>query len=84
MRRFRERHIVIEAVQWYPGVRVEGVVESPVLEPSEDNPTGAYAQVHTAEGVMIAMPGDWIVRGIKGEVYPIKDDIFRMTYEPAE
>lgn len=37
----------------------------------------------TLEGVMIAAPGDWIIKGVKGEFYPCKPDIFKATYEPA-
>ena len=40
-------------------------------------------QVPTLEGVMTARIGDWIIRGVKGEVYPCKPDIFEATYEPA-
>jgi hypothetical protein len=36
------------------------------------------------EGVMKASPGDWIIKGVKGEFYPCKPDIFAATYEPAE
>lgn len=36
------------------------------------------------EAKHIADPGDWIVRGVKGELYPVKPDIFALTYEPAE
>lgn len=39
--------------------------------------------IETREGVMVAEPGDWIIRGIKGELYPCKPDIFEATYEPA-
>lgn len=39
--------------------------------------------VPTLEGQMTALPGSWIVRGIKGEVYPVKEDIFEETYEPV-
>lgn len=38
----------------------------------------------TLEGAMTASPGDWIILGVKGEVYPCKPDIFEATYEPAE
>lgn len=38
----------------------------------------------TLEGVMNANPGDWIITGVKGEKYPIKDHIFRETYDPAD
>jgi hypothetical protein len=39
--------------------------------------------IETLEGVMVADPGDWIIRGIQGEFYPCKPDIFEATYEPA-
>lgn len=38
----------------------------------------------TLEGDMRVSMGDWIVKGIKGEVYPVKPDIFAATYEPVE
>ncbi|TPM89872.1 hypothetical protein [Mesorhizobium sp. B2-1-3A] len=37
--------------------------------------------IGTLEGTMAAMPGDWIIRGVKGEIYPCKPDIFDATYE---
>ena len=37
--------------------------------------------VTTAEGVMVGDRGDWLIRGIKGELYPCKPDIFEATYE---
>lgn len=40
-------------------------------------------QIHTLEGKMLANVGDWIIRGVKGEHYPCKPDIFAATYEPA-
>lgn len=48
----------------------------------EDNlPT---IKIQTLEGVMTAELGDWIIKGVKGEFYPCKPDIFEATYEPAE
>lgn len=40
--------------------------------------------IPTLEGLMIATERDWIIRGVKGELYPCKPDIFEQTYEPAE
>ena len=40
--------------------------------------------IPTLEGNHLAEVGDWIVRGVKGEYYPVKPDIFEMTYEPVE
>lgn len=42
-----------------------------------------HVDIHTLEGVMRGEVGDWIIRGVKGEFYPCKDDIFRATYEEA-
>ncbi len=40
-------------------------------------------EVETLEGTMRGNPGDWLIRGVKGEFYPCADDIFRATYEPC-
>ena len=45
---------------------------------------GGVIEIHTLEGVMLAELGDWIIRGVKGELYPCKPDIFEATYEVAE
>ena len=40
--------------------------------------------ISTPEGDMTASPGDWIIKGVKGEYYPCKPDIFQQTYEPVD
>jgi len=40
--------------------------------------------IPTLEGMMTGQPGDWIIRGIRGELYPCKDDIFKATYEKVD
>jgi len=40
--------------------------------------------IHTLEGDMTAELGDWIIKGVQGEFYPVKNDIFEMTYEKVE
>ena len=45
---------------------------------------GGVIDIHTLEGVMRAELGDWIICGVKGELYPCKPDIFEATYEVAE
>ena len=88
--KYRKKPIVIEAIQisektehyikeWSNGA----VYASPVLEPSDHNPRGVYWQIKTLEGIMIAIPRDYIIKGIKGEFYPVKKDIFEQTYEPV-
>lgn len=41
------------------------------------------ALIYTLEGVMRAEYGDYIIRGVQGEIYPCKPDIFEATYEPS-
>lgn len=48
------------------------------------DPGPAYMLIETLEGEMRAEVGDWIIRGVKGEFYPCKPDIFAATYEPVE
>ena len=43
--------------------------------------TGDVLQIRTLEGIMDAQPGDYIIKGVKGEFYPCKPDIFALTYE---
>ena len=43
--------------------------------------TDVEMEIETLEGTMKADKGDWIIRGIKGELYPCKPDVFEMTYE---
>jgi hypothetical protein len=43
-----------------------------------------YIVIQTLEGKMAATPGDWIIKGIKGEFYPCRPDIFEATYTPIE
>lgn len=38
-------------------------------------------KIKTLEGIMTAQKGDWIIRGVKGEIYPCKDDVFKATYD---
>ena len=88
--KFRKKPVEIEALQfdgnngWEIEQWSQGKVYcSPVLEPTRDNPTGAYLQIHTLEGMMTAIVGDWIIRGVKGEFCSWKSDIFEQTYEPV-
>ena len=76
---FRKKPIVIEAVQWFmPGdhplvVRTDiGIADRVVVD-----------AIWTLEGSMVVSPGDWIIKGVKGEHYPCKPDIFAATYDPA-
>lgn len=41
-------------------------------------------KIITPEGLMMASDGDYIIKGVKGEFYPVKEDIFKMTYEKVQ
>lgn len=88
IQKFKKKPVEIEAIQ-YTGKNDfeigkwsnDLVYPSPVLEPTENNPSGSYLQIKTLEGIMTAIVGDWIIKGVKGEFYPCKNDIFIMTYD---
>lgn len=46
-----------------------------------DNAEMKYMHIYTLEGTMTANFGDWIIKGVKGEFYPCREDIFNETYE---
>ena len=78
---YRKRPVVISAEQYndYSSAPQEGVCGYGLTCPDLDD-----LHVHTLEGVLKVSHGDWIIRGVQGEFYPCKDDIFRLTYEPAD
>jgi hypothetical protein len=80
MPQFRKRPVVIEAVQ-FDGTLTS--VESMQIPECSQDLGSKTLQIATLEGIMTAQPGDWIIRGVKGEFYPIKDPSFRETYEIA-
>ena len=41
-------------------------------------------EIHTLDGVVFGQTDDWIIRGVQGEIYPCKPDIFEATYDPVE
>ncbi len=81
MERYRKRPLVIEAVQFTGDVGTPEIVALG-LDSGQDAVTGRdYLIVPTLEGPLRASPGDWIIRGLRGELYPIKPDLFERTYD---
>jgi hypothetical protein len=83
IRKYRKKPVVIEAVRFE---KPYWVVQEfcPSLQLVKDWQMGtkvAYAFITTLEGIMRADIGWWIIKGVQGEFYPCRDDIFRMTYE---
>lgn len=52
-------------------------------EPAADAAGCADVEITTLEGVMTARPGDYVIKGVQGEFYPCKPDIFEQTYEAS-
>lgn len=83
--KFRKKPVVIEAVQFTGDNCIQ--ILSWMGIPESDNPelhTTDCPVIHTLEGDLVAETGDWIIKGVKGEFYPCKPDIFTATYELAE
>lgn len=88
--KYRKKPVEIEAIQWdglnsseireFAGAHIDmeiydGGWQAGVIPP------GAKVTIHTLEGDMTASKGDYIIKGVNGEFYPCKPDIFEKTYE---
>ena len=81
--RYRKKPIVIDAVQFKGDVGAESITSFGDFASQHDPWLGCdVLLIQTLEGTMTARPGDWIIRGVNGEFYPCKPDIFEKTYEP--
>lgn len=88
--RFRKKPVEIDAVRWdgtnwgevcdFLGVPENGHGDEETLR---RDPSRMPVVIHTLEGDMRAELGDWIIKGVRGEFYPCKPDIFDATYEDA-
>lgn len=94
MANYRKKPVIVQAIEW-TGANIDEVIAFAFDGhlPSDDihvgdgvgyTPALGTLDIPTLEGTMTALPGDWIIRGVKGEVYPCKPDIFAETYEGVE
>jgi hypothetical protein len=91
IQQFRKKPVVIEAVQWNSKSKNFDEVMNFMQNfygnklNYENAEELAYQtkqlQIQTLEGIMVASDGDWIIKGVNGEFYPCKPDIFEKTYE---
>lgn len=77
--RFRKKPVVIEAIQF-----IGNFTELEEFVGGDAAFHNGELVIATLEGAMRAKPNDWIIKGVKGEFYPCKPDIFEATYEKAE
>ena len=76
--KYIKKPVAIEAVQW-TGSNIKEMKE--FYPKSFSSPMrGNILEIHTLEGEMTAQVGDYIIKGIQGEFYPCKPDIFEKTY----
>ncbi len=84
---YRKKPVVIEArhIRAYTDmIGPDGIAAWCGGNAAQDDPGPAYLNIGTLEGVMRANVGDWVIKGVNGEFYPCKDDIFAQTYDPVE
>lgn len=83
--RYRKKPVVIDAVQWKGdnARELEDVFGEWFEDDVDDVPVGKPIVIETLEGDMCCDLYDWVIRGVKGEFYPCKPDIFEATYEPV-
>lgn len=81
MPKFRKKPVIIEAIQ-FTGDNVSDCLEFAGL--NIETTTEKALIISTLEGRMICSIGDYIIKGVKGEFYPCKPDIFEQTYEKVE
>ena len=95
--KYRKRPVVIEAIQlkvtnvlevesFIEGkeIKIEGFIEGEKFQDYIHEVVMHGRQIKTLEGVMTANIGDFIIKGVNGEFYPCKPDIFEKTYEIVE
>jgi hypothetical protein len=93
--KYRKKPVVVDAIRW-DGQDIAAVWELLGDDELQAFPSSEYVRlglghtpatgelvIPTLEGNHTAMPGDWIIKGVKGELYPCKPDIFEATYEAA-
>lgn len=91
MSKFRKKPVVIEAVRAKDAMACASQrwVDLPEwISDAYDRAEIVFLpegiSIQTLEGIMLANPEDWVIRGVNGEIYPCKPDIFAKSYEPVE
>lgn len=96
MAKYRKKPVEVEAIQWtgdntlqvirFMGqdVDFDRYMERDKFSDYVDYARKEGLKIHTLEGEMTASVGDYIIKGVQGEFYPCKPDIFEATYEKVE
>ena len=84
---FKKKPVIIEAIQWDGKIKTLQQLSAMGMETSQYAAGGAFVEIaslhiKTLEGEHLVQVGDWIIRGVQGEFYSCRLDIFELTYEP--
>lgn len=80
LKKYKKKPVVIEAIQ-LNGSSVDEIREWGGVKVGYYHSTTGTLYINTLEGSMTASNGDYIIKGVQGEIYPCKPDIFQQTYE---
>lgn len=87
MTKYKKKPVEIDAWKWDGSEESNKLISSipnfkgSIVSVTDEGVTTTVIHIYTLEGTMTATVGDYIIRGVKGEFYPCKPDIFEMTYE---
>ncbi len=89
MDKYRKKPIEVEAIQYTPMsreacIRFSDAVGHTAIDEEGEEYEILNLKIETLEGTMRCKVGDWIIRGVEGEIYPCKNSIFQKTYEVIE
>lgn len=89
MSKYRKKPVVIEAIKWDGQNSFDELYKFTDADNNYGivgmvNGNSDIAEIRTLEGIMQAQPGDFIIKGVNGEYYPCKPDIFEKAYEKVE
>jgi hypothetical protein len=82
--KFRKKPVEIAAIQLTRDTFNEVVNWAEPFVGAGQDEQGLFVTIRTLEGDVRAREGDWVIRGVAGEFYPCRADIFAKTYEPVE
>lgn len=95
MAKYRKKPVEIEAIQYWGKENLYEIKSFVGKDLFQENYSGQATEkgpsmiqpeifIKTLEGNMLARVGDYIIKGVKGEFYPCKEEIFKLTYEEVE
>ena len=83
--KYRKKPVIIEAIQFEDNsdriIEIHEFMGGDTIRVNYEDKDNPYLKIETLEGIMKASVGDYIIKGVNGEFYPCKPDIFETTYE---